>query len=80
MSQLKKIISQEWWCTTLIPTFERQRQVDLWVQGQPGLHIGFQDRHEYTEKHYLKKQKQKSCINNPTELPGRHAVGKRIAA
>jgi hypothetical protein len=27
----------QWWCTPLIPALERQRQVDFWVRGQPGL-------------------------------------------
>jgi hypothetical protein len=34
----------------LIPVLGRQRQVDLWVQGQPGLQSEFQDSQGYTEK------------------------------
>jgi hypothetical protein len=29
--------SQVWGCTTFIPALGRQKKVDLWVQGQPGL-------------------------------------------
>jgi hypothetical protein len=45
----------------LIPAFERQRQADLQVQGQSGLHSEFRDSQGYTEKpcleriHILKK-------------------------
>jgi hypothetical protein len=42
----------------LIPAFGRQRQVDFWVWGQPGLQSEFQDSQGYTEKPYLEKQKQ----------------------
>jgi hypothetical protein len=38
----------------LIPALRRQRQVDLWVQGQPGLYIKFQDSQDYAEKLCLK--------------------------
>jgi hypothetical protein len=30
-----------WWCTPLIPALGRQRQVDFWVRGQPGLQRSF---------------------------------------
>jgi hypothetical protein len=46
-----------WWRTPLIPALGRQRQVDFWVRGQPGLQSGFQDSQGYTEKPCLKKQK-----------------------
>jgi hypothetical protein len=42
----------------LIPALGRQRQVDFWVRGQPGLQSEFQDSQGYTEKPCLKKQKQ----------------------
>jgi hypothetical protein len=38
-------------------TLKRQRQVDFWVQGQPGLQSEFQDSQGYTEKPCLKKKK-----------------------
>ena len=41
----------------LIPALGRQRQVDFWVQGQPGLQSDFQDSQGYTEKPCLKKPK-----------------------
>jgi hypothetical protein len=34
----------------------RQRQVDFWVPGQPGLQSEFQDSQGYTEKLCFKKQ------------------------
>jgi hypothetical protein len=40
----------------LIPAFRRQRQVDFWVRGQPGLQSEFQDSQGYTEKPWLEKQ------------------------
>jgi hypothetical protein len=44
-----------WWCMPLIPELGRQRQVDFWVRGQPGLQSEFQDSQGYTEKTCLKK-------------------------
>jgi hypothetical protein len=48
----------------LIPALGRQRQVDFWVQGQPGLQSELQNSQGYTENTYLKtkqnKQQQKS--------------------
>jgi hypothetical protein len=40
-----------------IPALRRQRQVDFWVQGQPGLQSGFQDSQGYREKPCLEKNK-----------------------
>jgi hypothetical protein len=39
----------------LIPALGRQRQVDFWVWGQPGLQSEFQDSQGYTEKPCLEK-------------------------
>jgi hypothetical protein len=41
----------------------RQRQVDFWVRGQPGVQSEFQDSPGYTEKPCLKNQKKnlKKC-------------------
>jgi hypothetical protein len=50
----------QWWCMPLIPALGRQRQVDLWVWGQPGLQSEFQDSQGYTEKPCLGKKKS-SC-------------------
>jgi hypothetical protein len=41
----------------LIPALRRQRQVDFWVQGQPGLQSEFQESQGYTEKPCLEKPK-----------------------
>jgi hypothetical protein len=37
------------WHMLLIPVPRKQRQVDLWVQGQPGLQSKFQDSQVYIE-------------------------------
>ena len=42
----------------LIPALRRQRQGDLWVQGQLGLHSDLQDSQDYTKKPCLKKKTQ----------------------
>jgi hypothetical protein len=55
----RKLKSGRWWCTPLVPAHKRQKQEDLWVQGQPGLWNDFQDSQGYTEKSYLKKSKEK---------------------
>jgi hypothetical protein len=48
-------------CTPLIPALgRRQRQVDFWVPGQPGLQSEFQDSQGYTEKPCLEKPKIKN--------------------
>jgi hypothetical protein len=48
------------WHIPLVPELRRQRPVDLWVQGQPGLQGEFQDSQGYTEKSYLEgKRKRK---------------------
>jgi hypothetical protein len=55
----------QWWRTPLIPALGRQRQVDFWVGGQPGLLSEFQDSQGYTEKPCLEKQnKTKQNKNN----------------
>jgi hypothetical protein len=55
----KRTESWAWWCMPLIPVLGRQRQVDFWVRGQPGLQSEFQDSQGYTEKPCLKIKKQK---------------------
>jgi hypothetical protein len=47
----------------LIPALVRQRQVDFWVRGQPGLQSEFQDSQGYTEKPCLEKQHKKTQHN-----------------
>jgi hypothetical protein len=44
---------------TLIPALGRQRQVDFWVWGQPGLQSELQGSQGYTEKPVSKNQKKK---------------------
>jgi hypothetical protein len=41
----------------LIPALGRQRQVDFWVRGQPGLQSEFQDRQGYTDRPSLEEKK-----------------------
>ena len=52
-----------WWHTPLIPALGKQRQVDFWVQGQPGLQSEFQDSQGYIEKPCLEKTKTKTKQN-----------------
>ena len=54
-----KVGNRAWWCTPLIPALGRQRQVDFWVLGQPGLQSKFQNSQGYTEKPCLEKTKNK---------------------
>jgi hypothetical protein len=44
------ILGQVWWHTPLIPALGRQRQVNFWIQVQPGLK-------GYTEKPCLERNK-----------------------
>jgi hypothetical protein len=65
----------KWWCTPILPALGRQRQVDFWVRGQPGLQSEFQDSQGYTEKPCLKKTKnnKKNWMNKnniQSENPG----------
>ena len=64
----KMAISQAWWRTPLIPAFGRQRQVDFWVRGQPGLQSEFQDSQGYTEKPCPKKKSKKK----PKDITAQH--------
>jgi hypothetical protein len=52
------------WChTPLVPAVGRQRQVDFWVRGQPGLQSEFQDSQGYTEKLCFEKTKNKQTMD-----------------
>jgi hypothetical protein len=50
------------------PALRRQRQVDLWVRGQPGLQSEFQDSQGYTEKPCLEKPKKKRGWRGGSEV------------
>jgi hypothetical protein len=58
----------------LIPALGRQRQVDFWVQGQPGLQSEFQDSQGHTEKPRLEKKKKKKILHLLTQ----HIIGQNI--
>jgi hypothetical protein len=54
----------------LIPALGRQRQVDFWVWGQPGLQSEFQDSQGYT---VLKKQTNKQTNKKSLMAKVRHS-------
>jgi hypothetical protein len=60
-------MSRAWWRSPLIPALGRQRQVDLWVWGQPGLQSEFQDSQGYTEKLGLEKPKKEKEKKKQTD-------------
>ena len=61
-------IAGQWRCMSLIPVLGRQRQVDFWVQGQPGLQSKFQDSQGCTEKPCLEKPKTKQTKKKKKEI------------
>jgi hypothetical protein len=56
---LLKNLSGQWWYMPLIPALRRQKQVDFWVQGKPGLQSEFQDSQGYPEKPCLENKNKK---------------------
>jgi hypothetical protein len=63
---------------SLFPALGRQRQIDIWVPGQPGLQSEFQDSQGYTEKPCLEKtNKQKN--SRKTENQNQNKTKERIA-
>jgi hypothetical protein len=60
-----KVVAEQWWCMPLIPALGRQRQIDFWVWGKPGLQSEFQDSQGYTKKPCLEKPNQ-----NKTKVVG----------
>jgi hypothetical protein len=70
ITKLRIIWSRAWWLTPLNPGRGRQRQTDLWIQGQSGLQSELQDSQGYTEKPCLEtaapppKKKEKKNKNN----------------
>ena len=73
------LLAGQWWRTPLIPALGMQRQVDFWVQGQPGLQSEFQDSQGYTEKPCLEiktKTKQKTNQNQNKNIDSKLYVAK----
>jgi hypothetical protein len=57
-----------WWCTPYIPVL--QKQVDLWVQGQPGLQSKFQNSQPGLHRETLSQNKQASrALSKPCFPP-----------
>lgn len=52
----------------LIPTIGRQKQMDLWIQGQPGLHSAIQESSGYIMRLWLKKKKKKEAKKTHRDL------------
>jgi hypothetical protein len=68
ISRLKnKNKNKNHWHTPLIPALGRQRQVDFWVQSQPGLQSEFQNSQDYTEKPCLKKTNKNKQTNKQNQ-------------
>jgi hypothetical protein len=70
---------------TFNPSTWRQRRVDFWVQGQPGLQSEFQDSQGYTEKPCLKNKNKYiyikwASISVCGELQRTHAIVHKIIA
>jgi hypothetical protein len=61
-----------WWRMPLIPALgrQRQRQVDFWVRGHPGLQHEFQDSQGYTEKPCLKNKNKQTKTTSISWAPG----------
>jgi hypothetical protein len=51
--------AEQWWRMPLNPALGRQKQADLWVQGQPGLQSEFQVSQGYTKKPCLGEKNKK---------------------
>jgi len=61
-----------WWFTCSFPTLGRQRQADLWVQGQPGLPSELQDSWTTQRNPVFEKSEENSdflviCCSNTKE-------------
>jgi hypothetical protein len=52
----------------LVQVLRGQRQVDLWVRGQPGLENEYQDSQGYTEKPCLEKPNQTNGVGEKTKF------------
>jgi hypothetical protein len=75
MDSWSSLIKQRIRQAMVIPALGRQRQVDFWIWGQPGLQSEFQDSQGYTEKPCLKNQSINQSINKTREfqMPGPHS-------
>jgi hypothetical protein len=78
LAAAKKLVMIKKRHTPLIPALGRQRQVDFWVQGQPGLQSEFQDNQGYTEKPCLKnKTKQKQASKQASKQTNKQKTTKK---
>jgi hypothetical protein len=66
-------------CTPLIPALGRQRQVDFWVRGQPGLQSEFQDSQGQGYTDVSGKKKLPRMIDGPHARMHAHARQNRSA-
>jgi hypothetical protein len=71
---IKTAFRRAWWCTPLIPALGRQRQVDFWVRGQPGLQSEVQDSQGYTEKPCLEKPKKQTNKQTNKQTKTQHSI------
>jgi hypothetical protein len=67
MKLKKKKEAGQWWRKPLIPALGRQRQVDFWVQGQPGLQSEFQNSRATQRNPVSKNQNQTKPNQNKTK-------------
>ena len=70
-----------WWHTPLIPALgrQRQRQVDFWVRGQPGLQSEFQDSQGHRKTLSRKTNKQKNNKKKYSVLSGLLLLSQRAS-
>jgi hypothetical protein len=77
--------ARQWWHMPLIPALRRQRQVNFWVWGQPGLQTGQTGLNRETlswktkKKEKKKKKKRKREKGPPVGWKGENVWGSSYA-